>query len=83
VPFSPKNAGQDYLLNICYGPDLGEMGIRKKELGEMIPLAEMSPACDVAVKGLASTMTAQDYTGSNKIGATLIRKIHAAIHKQG
>ena len=50
----------------------------------MIPLAEMSPACDVAVKGLASTMTAQDNTGSDKIGATLIRKIHAdaEMHKQ-
>ena len=54
----------------------------KKKLGAMIPLAEMSPACDVAVKGLASTMTAQDNTGSDKIGATLIRKIHAEKHKQ-
>lgn len=42
----------------------------------MIPLAEMSPACDVAVE--ASTLTAQDNTGSNKIGAKLIRKIHTA-----
>jgi hypothetical protein len=30
----------------------------------------------------ASTMTAQDNTGPNKIGATLIRKIHAEMHKK-